>query len=131
FACIVMCQVSVIDDELKFGRYLRVSFHRTLRVPETEKNYPLPPTFGRFPLAHLAADADPLQLAIPIRRREALWIAFEGPNWRPNAVKVELGAVNAIDGRPSEPGLRIDPQNYIVTGAQFWLDGVNAGDGFV
>ncbi|WP_198032735.1 hypothetical protein [Mesorhizobium sp. WSM2561] len=68
---------------------------------------------------------------IPIRRWEALWIAFEGPYRRPQAVKVGVGIVNAIDGRPWEPGLNSDPQNYVVTGSQYWLDGINAGDNFV
>jgi hypothetical protein len=60
-----------------------------------------------------------------------LWIAFEGPDWCPSAVKVGIGTVNAIDGQPWETGLRSDPQNYIVTDTQYWLDGINAGDNFV
>jgi hypothetical protein len=126
-----MLPIRLDDDGLRFGRHLVVSFHRTVRVPETDSDFPLPPTFGRFPLARTQSGAEQFELAIPIRKREALWIAFEGPDWRPNAVKVGVGDVNAVDGRPWEPGLRSDPQNYIVTGTQFWLDGVNAGDGFV
>jgi hypothetical protein len=126
-----MYPVSLIDDALQFGDFVRVSFHRTLRVPETDRDYPLPPTFGRFPLAELAAETGQHEFAIPIRKREALWIAFDGPEWRPSAVKVGIGAVNAIDGGPWETGLRNDPQNYVVTGTQYWLDGINAGDNFV
>ncbi|WP_141686873.1 hypothetical protein [Bradyrhizobium sp. LMTR 3] len=100
-------------------------------MPETGKDYPLPPTFGRFPIAELESDADQREFAIPVRRREALWIAFEGPHSCPSAVKVGVGTVNAIDGRPWETGLRIDPQNYIVTATQYWLDGINAGKNFV
>lgn len=126
-----MYPVSLIEDALQFGDIVRISFHRTLRVPETDRDYPLPPTFGRFPLAELISDTGHCEFAIPIRRREALWIAFEGPDWRPSAVKVGIGAVNAIDGRSWEEGLRSNPQDYIVTGTQYWLDGINAGDNFV
>jgi hypothetical protein len=126
-----MHPASLVEDALHFGDLLRVSFHRTLRVPETDRDYPLPPTFGRFPLAELPTDLGQREFAIPIRKREALWIAFEGPEWRPYAVKVGIGSVNAVDGRPWQPGLRSDPQNYVVTGPQYWLDGINAGDNFV
>jgi hypothetical protein len=129
----IMPHLSISDDGLRFGRYLVISFHRTVRVPEIDGNFPLPPTFGRFPLQSVASADDTigLDLAIPMRKREALWIAFEGPDWRPNAVKVGLGNVNAIDGGRWDDPLHDDPQNYVVTGGQFWLDGVNAGDGFV
>jgi hypothetical protein len=126
-----MYPVSLVEDALHFGDFVRISFHRTLRVPETDRDYPLPPTFGRFPLTELITDTGHREFAIPIRKREALWIALEGPDWRPSAVKVGIGAVNAIDGRSWEEGLRADPQNYIVTGTQYWLDGINAGDNFV
>jgi hypothetical protein len=126
-----MYPVRLVEDALHFGDFVRVSFHRTLRVPETDRDYPLPPTFGRFPLIEFPNENSKPEFAIPIRRREALWIAFEGPDWRPSAVKIGIGTVNAIDGRLWEAGLRSNPQNYIVTGTQYWLDGVNAGDNFV
>ena len=31
---------------------LRVGFQRTLRIPDDDKDYPLPPGLGRFPLRH-------------------------------------------------------------------------------
>ena len=30
-----------------------VSFRRTLRIPDDDNDYPLPPGLGRFPLRHL------------------------------------------------------------------------------
>lgn len=126
-----MYPVRLVEDALHFGDFVRVSFHRTLRVPETGRDYPLPPTFGRFPLIELPNETSQPEFAIPIRRREALWIAFERPDWRPSAVKIGIGTVNAIDGRLWERGLRSNPQDYIVTGTQYWLDGINAGDNFV
>jgi hypothetical protein len=126
-----MFQVDLAEDALSFGGGVRISFHRTLRVPETDKDYPLPPTFGRFPVVELESDGGQREFAIPVRRREALWIAFEGPDSCPSAVKIGVGTVNAIDGEPWETGLRDDPQNYIVSATQYWLDGINAGDNFV
>jgi hypothetical protein len=128
-----MLQVQITDDSLRIGKQLTLSFHRTLRIPDDKRHYPLPPTFGRFPLAAFGA-ALPVgfaEAAIPIRNREALWIAFEGPTWRPNAVKVGLGTVNAVNGGAWTEPLRDEPQNYIVTDKQIWLDGVNVGHGHV
>jgi hypothetical protein len=128
-----MLQVQTTEDRLCIGKHLMISFQRTLRLPDNNCDYPLPPTFGRFPLATLssAASAGKVEAAIPIRSCEALWIAFEGPSWRPNAVKVGLGTVNAVDGSAWTESLREDPQNYVVTDRQLWLDGVNAGHGRV
>jgi hypothetical protein len=60
-------------------------------------------------------------------QREALWISFDGPYWRPNAVKVGVGGVNAISGKPWDDRLRSRPQDYLVVPDQPWLDGINAG----
>lgn len=32
---------------------VEVSFHRTLRLPDDGRDYPLPPTLGRFPVARI------------------------------------------------------------------------------
>lgn len=127
-----MLQVQITEDSLRIGEQLTLSFHRTLRIPDDKRDYPLPPTFGRFPLAALGANFEgAVEAAIPIRNREALWIAFEGQNWHPTAIKVGLGTVNAIDaGAWTEP-IHDNPQNYIVTDKQLWMDGVNIGDGHV
>ena len=31
----------------------RIDFQRTLRIPDDESDYPLPPGLGRFPLRHV------------------------------------------------------------------------------
>lgn len=62
-------------------------------------------------------------------QREALWLGFNGPTWRPNAVKVGVGGINAISGEEWNEGLRAEPQDYLVAPPQLWLDGINVGQG--
>jgi hypothetical protein len=64
-------------------------------------------------------------------QREALWLGFGGAEWKPNAVKVGVGHVNALSGEVWDERLRSDPQDYVVVPDQPWLDGINAGDGYV
>jgi hypothetical protein len=72
---------------------------------------------------------------IPMYQREALWIGFRGAPWRPNAVVVSTGGVNAVSGQTrasgGETALADLPQNYIVAPPQPWLDGFNTGDGTI
>lgn len=121
------------DDRIHLGERLVVSLQRTLRVPDDGRTYPLPPGLGRFPVRRAADYADRLPLEwrgdflIPMYRREALWIAFEGTWWKPNAVKVGVGGIDAISGAAWNEKLRDDPQNYLVAPDQPWLDGINSG----
>jgi hypothetical protein len=64
-------------------------------------------------------------------QREALWLGFDGAIWKPNAVKIAIGKVNAISGQTWDEVLQTQPQNYIVCPNQPWLDGINAGQGFI
>jgi len=69
---------------------------------------------------------------IPMYQREALWINFDGASWRPNAVKVAVGKVNAITGDPWNERLRKKgKQDYIVCPDQPWFDGINDGGGYI
>jgi hypothetical protein len=42
---------------------LRITFHRTLRIPDDEKTYPLPPSLARFPLRKIDEFADKLPVS--------------------------------------------------------------------
>lgn len=138
-----MLSVSIEKQRLCFGKNLWVSFHRTLRVPEGEPAFPLPPSFGNFPIHPVKGkfpggesvtpddDTAPAEVVIPMRQSEALWIGFEGVDWRPHAVLIGAGEINVLTGELQEEHLRATPQNYIVCPDQPWLDGINAGDGFV
>jgi hypothetical protein len=134
-----MPAVSVRADQVRVGDRFAVAFQRTLRIPEDGRVYPLPPGLGRLPVAPIEelGDAAPVSppadsaVFIPLYQREALWLAFEGTDWKPNAVQVAVGGVNAVSGEPWEERLADDPQNYLVCPNQPWLDGINAGEGFV
>jgi hypothetical protein len=131
-------QVSIEDGAIRVGRHVRISFQRTLRLPDDGRRHPLPPGLGVFTLVAMppgAADrlgtSEAGDALLPMYQREALWLGFDVPPWRPHAVKVAIGRVNAVSGGPEEEPLRDDPQNYLVCPPQPWLDGVNAADGAV
>lgn len=85
-----------------------MSFQRTLRIPADGGTYPLPPGLGRFPLEPIDRHRDRVPAAwhgrglamLPMYRREALWLCFEGAWWRPSVLKVGVGGINAISGEP-------------------------------
>ncbi|HEY9664919.1 MAG TPA: hypothetical protein V6C65_41295, partial [Allocoleopsis sp.] len=110
-----------------------------LRIPDDGNVYPLPPGLGAFPIQSVLDYWDRVPLAwrsqnsyfIAMYQREALWLGFDGAIWKPNAVKIAIGKVNAISGQAWDEVLHNQPQNYIVCPNQPWLDGINAGQGFI
>jgi hypothetical protein len=119
----------------------RIGFERTLRLPDDGKAYPLPPDLGSLPVRRVADFAGrvpaawlgggPEDLFLPLHDREALFLTFTGAAWKPCAVKVGVGGVNAVSGEPWHESLSADPQDYLVCPPQPWLDGINSGDGSV
>jgi hypothetical protein len=113
----------------------RVHFQRTLRIPDDDREYPLPAGLGRFPVSHVEDYCDRLPprwrehggVFLPMYQAEAMWLAFGGHY--PFAVKIAAGKINAVSGEEWRPGLSRDPQNYLVLPDQPWLDGfcVNKG----
>lgn len=135
-----MLQVKVDGDRtLSFGQGLEVNFQRTLRIPDDGKTYPLPPGLGCFPISRVEDYSERVPknwlehggVFIPMYQREALWMSFHGREWRPNAVKVAVGMINAVSGKPWDQTLNPDEEDYLVCPPQPWLDGINAGDGFI
>jgi hypothetical protein len=132
-----MAHIHLDGDRIRIGKRLAVSFQRTLRIPDDGRTYPLPPGLGRFPVRRAADYTDRLPLAwrddffVPMYRREALWIGFEGTWWKPNAVKVGIGGIDAVSGDCWDEELRHNAQNYLVVPDQPWLDGINSGDKIV
>lgn len=130
-----MTQVEIDRDRLTLGP-VTVTFQRTLRIPETGL-HPLPPGLGRFPLRRVAdypdtAPADWLArggIMLPIYQREAMWLSFDA--FEPAALQVGVGKVCAVSGLPWIDHLTGDPQNYVALPQQPWLDGINAGEGFI
>ena len=115
----------------------RVSFQRTLRIPDDNREYPLPPGLGRFPLCHVDDYADSLPAAwkthggvfLPMHQSEAMWINFHASY--PMALKVAAGKVNAVTGEAWSRELAADPQDYLVVPGQPWLDGFCVAKGTI
>ncbi|NTU48786.1 MAG: hypothetical protein HGA84_07260 [Syntrophobacteraceae bacterium] len=134
-----MLEVVIERDRIRIGERFSVSFQRTLRIPDDGRAYPLPPGLGAFPVYRISDAGDRVPSAwrerggafIPMYQREALWLGFSAASWKPNAVKVTLGGVNALSGRPDRPGLGAEPQDYLVCPDQPWLDGFNAEYGSI
>ncbi|AYV83287.1 MAG: hypothetical protein Hyperionvirus5_93 [Hyperionvirus sp.] len=100
-----------------------IEFKRTLKVPDTEKTYPLPPDLGNIPLIL----NDTKAIVLPMRQSEAMWMNFDSSKFI--ALKIGIGNINAISGEPWEENrgkLTSMPQNYVVLPNQKWLDGINS-----
>lgn len=127
--------VHVDGNELRIGP-VRIGFQRTLRIPE-DGLHPLPPGLGLFPIRRVEdyPDTAPAEwlarggVMLPVYQREAMWISLDSSE--PAALQVGIGKVCAISGEEWTESLSQDPQNYAALPDQPWLDGINAGDGFI
>lgn len=140
--------VTIERGALRVGE-IRITFQRTLRIPDDGRTYPLPPGLGTFPLRTIDSLGDRAPAAwrekggvmLPMYQREAMWICFSGPHWKPHAVKVAAGKVCAITGKPwseelhgrGSGGYRFAnaDQDYVVTPPQPWLDGIAVRKGLI
>jgi len=115
----------------------QIDFQRTLRIPDDNQEYPLPPGLGRFPVQHVDDYADHLPEAwrkhggvfVPMYQAEALWINFSG--YYPCAIKIAAGKINAVSGEAWKNELSAKPQDYVVSPEQPWLDGFNVSEGHI
>ncbi|KAF2118753.1 integral membrane protein [Lophiotrema nucula] len=144
----------IVDNDLK------ISFHRTVRVPDNQQVSFLPPDLGAFPLKPVSQFAHKLPpdmagkggLFLPMFQSEAMWIDFSCSYNKAYMIKVYVGGVNAISGEPAvetaATKLRrmqklyargIAPkadkasplQDYMVVPKQPWLDGIADSNGTV
>ncbi len=116
---------------------LNISFQRTLRIPDDDRTYPLPPGLGTFPLVHVDDFEENVPeswikhggIILPMYQSEAMWIHFNGhfelgrPSAYPFAIKICTGKINAVTGEEYKTGLKKNPQDYVVSPKQPWLDG--------
>ena len=132
--------ITIDNDTIRFGRRgLTLSFQRTLRIPDDGKSYPLPPGLGRFPVRRVDdyAERVPAEwvehggVFLPMYQREAMWISFGRQDHRPRAVKLAVGKVCALTGKPWSESLHASPQDYLVTPPQPWLDGIYVREGAI
>lgn len=134
-----MLEVTVNNNTIDFGKNFSLDFQRTLRIPDDGKTYPLPPGLGEFPVCKVDDYISRVPetwkehggVFIPMYQREALWINFRGADWRPNAVKIAVGKINAVSGKPWKQKLEANDQDYVICPAQPWLDGINSGEGYI
>ena len=127
----------LVKRQTKGAYRTAISFQRTLRLPDDGETYPLPPGLGEFPLVPVKTLGKQAPKAwrkdggvvMPMYQAEALWMFFRGRY--PIALKVATGSVNAVNGRKWKPGLRRDPQGYVVLPEQPWLDGFCVEKGVV
>lgn len=118
-------------DGIEIGS-VTVQFMRTLRIPDDGRQHPLPPGLGEFPVRRVAdyADRVPAEWArhggvfLPMHEREAMWMSFDAPEEEPHALKVAMGMVNAVTGKPWSEQLDRADQDYVVLPYQPWLDGI-------
>lgn len=123
--------------EVHHAASCKIDFQRTLRIPDDNRDYPLPPGLGRFPVEHVDdfAAAVPEKwmehggVFIPLYQSEALWLNFTGRY--PCAIKVAAGKINAISGETWSNGLSAGTQDYAVVPGQPWLDGFNIAEDLV
>ena len=98
----------------------QIDFQRTLRIPDDNRAYALPPGLGRFPIEHTEDHASRLPakwkehggVLLPMYQSEALWINFSGGY--PCAIKIATGKINAVTGEKWTNDLHRKPQDYLV-----------------
>ena len=114
-----------------------ISFQRTLRIPDDNREHFLPPGLGNFPLNLVDDYAGTVPenwkahggVFLPMYQAEAMWLNFSGDY--PMAVKVAAGKINAVTGEGWENELSDSPQDYVVIPDQPWLDGFCVMKGMV
>lgn len=125
-----MLKIRVSSGRFHVGSRFSFRLERTLRVPDDGRAYPLPPSFGPFPVYRPRGRGN-AQFIVPVYQHEALWLSFDAAYWKPNAVLLASGRINVLTGRASTRKLRARPQNYIVCPEQPWLDGFKTASGVV
>jgi hypothetical protein len=120
-----------------------VSFQRTLRIPDDDKEYPLPPGLGSFPIVHTEDYKDRVPakwlerqgVMIPMYQSEALWMSFSG-NYDPErgvnypfALKIAAGKRSALTGKAWVQALK--EKDYVIIPDQPWLDGFVVEEGVI
>ena len=118
---------------------MAIGLHRTLRIPEDGRPRSVPSGLGMLPVFRIEDYAARVPgtwertagFFVPLRRCEALWIAFAGRWWRPHAISVAADGLNVVTGGPVCEGLAASPQDYVVVPDQVRLWGVNLSKGLV
>jgi hypothetical protein len=121
-----------------------IEFQRTLRIPDDNRAYPLPPGLGEFPMEHVEDHVSRLPqewaghggVLLPMYQAEALWIRFSAGHGKwshgyPFAVKIAAGKIDAVTGGAWTNEIHKTPQDYVVIPNQPWLDGFCVQKGMI
>ncbi|KAI1419500.1 hypothetical protein F5Y12DRAFT_777565 [Xylaria sp. FL1777] len=128
---------------------LKITFQRTIRVPDNTDEAKLPPGLGKFPLFKARDFTSELSPEIvvkggaffPMYQREAMWIDFTADS--PFMIKVYAGGVNVVSGehnlettetktrRLALASKEENIQDYVVVPDQPWLDGFAVSPGVI
>ncbi|KAF7679239.1 transcription factor 3 [Alternaria burnsii] len=148
------------DDSVVVNGDLKISFRRTVRVPETKESNWLPPDLGAFPLKPVSQHSKSLPpgmavkggVFFPMYQYEAMWINFSTvhEDMLPYMIKIYVGGVNVVSAQtamestasrsrrqvrlqttPSNPKPASPLQDYVVVPGQKWIDGIANGDGTI
>ena len=135
--------IELKNNELKFtfpdvhpDAQLTMAFQRTLRIPDDDNTYALPPGLGTFPLEHVDDFQSKVPpswkkhggVMMPMFQAEAMWINFLSEDIDNRGeycfiVKIATGKVNAVTGEDWRNNVNRTPQDYLVVPTQPWLDG--------
>lgn len=126
-----------INSNCQNAGRMYVEFQRTMRIPDDESDYDLPPGLGNFPLRHVDDFEDKVPahwldrggVMMPMYQSEALWLNFNSSY--PFALRVATGKINAVTGDSWREGLNRNPQDYLVLPEQPWLDGFAVEKGVI
>lgn len=141
--------LEVKDDKLVFtfpevhpNARLEIEFQRTLRIPDDDNTYPLPPGLGAFPVKHVDDFKDKVSddtlkrggVMIPMYQSEALWVKFNAhyvvnQGQYPFAVKIAAGKRSAITANAWVQALK--EKDYVVAPTQPWIDGFLVAEGTI
>jgi hypothetical protein len=130
-------ELTVRAPEVHERAECQIDFQRTLRIPDDNREYPLPAGLGPFPVFHVDDYAGKVPQSwiehggvfLPMYQSEAMWLNFGFGGGYPFAIKVAAGKINAVSGEAWQNGLSGKPQDYAVIPEQPWLDGFSIGDG--
>jgi len=98
------------DDEIIVNHDLHITFERTIRVPDNNSSFDLPPGLGHFPLHKISDHVEKLPnhmatkggLFFPMYQSEAMWINFSCSGSDSHRIsyyiKIYVGGVNAVSG---------------------------------
>lgn len=124
--------IDISFPEVDTEAAITVSIERTLRVPDDDNRYGLPPGLGHFPLRRvedLPADGLPSAwrghggVVLPMWQSEACWLRFSTHGHCSYLVKVGCGGINAVTGEPFTATPDFEAEDYFEVPGQPWLDG--------